>query len=256
MNIFLYRRSMKSRPLVAFVIRILLASIVVVVCNAAEGDHRRGRGTAAVGIRLELHPWTSPTATQLRLDMAGNAERWQLTPTALVVESIHRSTLPPTTTATLLAAPPFADIPPSIGAEEGDLLTLELALEDGSLQQVQTFRHRLTPESNAWIDKLLSASESWPEAELAAAYLRAEPISEERLAAIRRRGLIEPRSLDELPSVLRSSALAAIETPYRFLAVEPEIHEALRPLAQHGAELLMTREGRGFTLTPYRRREP
>lgn len=212
-------------------------------CGAAE----------VVSLQLEIRPWTSPTAVYLRLDSPGYGDRVLFSPASLTVLSRQSSGAnPPESQAEWLQVPSHLFASGRAEVEEGDLVSFEIESPDGSLRRSSAPRQRLTESARRWLEGLLADSEGWPTVAVAPSYLRAEILGENRMVAIRRRGKIVLLDLANLPAPVRAVARQATAEPGTFVPIDPAVADRVRALAQHGAELLVSDDDRGFTLTPYR----
>ena len=212
-----------------------------------------------VAIRLDVRPFTDPLATFVQVRADGEAAAIRYSASARIVTAVHRGHLAPDRTRQLLAVAEGPDFRRAIscswkvssGTEHGDLYELTAELSDGAARRAGGFRHDAPAGVDAWIEELLGLARSLPEVAGEAAYLRAAPLSADKLTAIRRRGLLKLGSIETIPSGLRPLVHEASKHWGDFRPISRHHYSELVALANHGKELLIVSGGEGLRLSPY-----
>lgn len=216
-----------------------------------------------VAVRLDLHPFSDPSATFVRVRVDGAATAIRYSASALAVDAVHEGHLPRARIERLLAPAEGSELRRAIssswressGIEHGDVYELWVELSDGTTRRAGGFRHDAPAGVDGWIDDLLSLAGILPEVVGAEAYLRVVPLRPGQLESIRRRGLLELGGIEDVPAELRKSTRDPSRTAGEFHSISRQQYGELAARANHGGELLIDSGGEGLRLSPFKVRK-
>ena len=210
-------------------------------------------------ISLDFTPMTEPTSTFVSIRPDNEAKVARYSRSLLVVKGLGNGTISRQEASTLLdKARALASANDSCsksfgapGLTRGDQFHLTLNVEQTQKECVG-FLEDAPPAIRSLVQDILSIGQKLAPASLADAYLRSEPISQNRYDALSKSPKLRFVSLESFPSDTQQVLSMAINQPRDFIALSMEQRKNLLDRIPNGQELFVTHKNSGHQLTLFR----
>lgn len=216
-------------------------------------------------ICLELRPFLPRKAVPagavfVLLHGDGKARVVHYSPYQLAVVAAYQGNLPKADVMQLLTKTQQADFREALqhksfastGVEEGDSFYLSLEFQDAVVGEVSGLLQNAPKVVHALVENLLELEKGLEAAPLAHAYVKSEPIAEERFEKLRQKGTLRFISILEFPPEIQPVVIDAISHPRDFLALSRGQYNQLLKWRSHGDEFFVVNKNSGYQLTLFR----
>lgn len=134
------------------------------------------------------------------------------------------------------------------GLTRGNQFNLSFIFKGGATQECFGFVEDTPMAVQSLINDLVSLWKRLPASTLAAAYVRSEPITAERLEALRHAGKIRFTTVGDFPPDVRPLLTCAVSHPREFCALSHAQSERLRAITSPEQEIFLIDNGSGHQL--------
>lgn len=219
------------------------------------GDSTRQEATPAK-ISLDFTPMTDPVSTFVSIKPDNQADVVRYSRSLLIIKSASRGVLSPQDVSKLtdktralvsenaICTNSFG----SPGLTRGDQFHLTLNV-DQKKKECFGFIEDAPPAIRSLVEDVLSTSQKLTPGPLADAYLRSEPISQNRYEALLKSTRLRFVNLEEFPNDVQQILSTVINHPRDFIALSTEQRKHLLDRITSGHELFVTHKSSGHQLT-------